>query len=126
MKNSFVSMKKIFLAAIALIALSQCTVEEIVPAQIDRSPAASESLTAAATGSLTISGVYTIYESIKDCKTCTFIIPANLTEIDGLELNLKAGSVICLNKAIQYGDLNFTNLEGTEESPIRIGTSEIK
>lgn len=118
-------MKKILVAAIVIVFLSQCSVEEIVPNQIDRSPVISE-LPAAAAGSLTISGVYTIYETIKDCKTCTFIIPADLTEIDGIELNLKAGSVICLKKSIQYGDLNFTNLEGTEESPIRIGTSDIQ
>lgn len=115
-------MKKILFAAFALVVLSQCTDEEIVPTQIDASAVEAETIPSAATGSFTISGVYTIYESIEDCSTCTFIVPAGLTEVDGLELNLKAGSVICLDKAIQYGDLTFTNLEGTEEKPITIGT----
>lgn len=116
------SMKKILFAAFALVVLSQCAEEGIVPTQTDASAVEVAPIPAAATGSYTISGIYTTYESIEDCSTCTFFVPADLTEVDGLKLNLKAGSVICLDKAIQYGDLTFTNLEGTEEKPITIGT----
>jgi Pyruvate/2-oxoacid:ferredoxin oxidoreductase delta subunit len=126
MKTSLLSMRSIVFAAIALFALSQCSEEDIVPAQTaatveDATEAATE-----ATGSFTITGVYTTYESVEDCTTCTFFVPANSTEIDGVKLNLKAGSVICLDKAFKYGDLNFTNLEGTEESPIIIGMTDRK
>ena len=80
----------------------------------------------AATGSMTISVVYTSYEDIQDCKTCTYVVPEDLAIVDGKELGLKPGSVICLNKAIQYGDIDFLNLEGTEENPIRIGNTTFK
>lgn len=118
-------MKKTLFAVCALVVFSQCTEEDIVPAQTDAS-ATEEALPVDATGSFTISGIYTIYESIDDCSTCTFVVPAELTEIDGAKLDLKAGSVICLDKGIQYGDLTFTNLEGTEENPIKIGTCGAK
>ncbi len=120
-------MKSILIAAFTLFAFSQCTEEEIVPAEA----AATDTETVSpapvdASGSMTISGVYTVYESIEDCKTCTFVVPADLAVVDGAELNLKAGSVICLDKAIRYGDVDFVNLEGTEKNPIKIGTADIK
>ena len=40
---------------------------------------------------------------------------------DGEELKVKAGWVICLDKALRYGDIEFVNLVGTESQPIRIG-----
>ena len=121
------SMKKIFLAAAsALFVFTQCTEEEIVPNQAPAAPAEQVSLPAEATGSMTISGIFTTYEEIKDCKTCTFVVPADLTVVDGKELGLKAGATICLDKAIKYGDVDFVNLEGTETNPIRIGTTTIK
>jgi Pyruvate/2-oxoacid:ferredoxin oxidoreductase delta subunit len=108
-------------AAIAFFAFSQCSEEEIVPAQAEAAYEDDAEISSDATGSFTISGVYTTYASVEDCTTCTFFVPATATEIDGAKLNLKAGAVICLDKALKYGDLEFTNLEGTEASPITIG-----
>ena len=115
-------MKKFLFSAIALFAFSQCTEEEVVPTAAPAAAIEAEATSAEPTGSFTISGLYTSYESIEDCNTCTYFVSADQTEIDGAALNLKAGSVICLDKAIEYGDLNFTNLEGTEARPIIIGT----
>ena len=125
MRTNLMTMKKILLAAFALFMFSQCTEEEVVPTQSTAAPTEDVALNTEATGSMTISGIFTTYEEIKDCKTCTFVVPADLSVVDGKELGLKAGSVICLDKAIKYGDVDFINLEGTEANPIRIGTSKI-
>jgi hypothetical protein len=126
MTTNLMSMKKIFLAAFALFIFSQCTEEEIVPSDTQAAaPSETVALAPEATGSMTITGIFTNYEEIKDCKTCTFVVPADLAVVDGKELGLKPGSVICLDKAVKYGDVDFINLEGTEALPIRIGTSTI-
>jgi hypothetical protein len=119
-------MKNILVAAFAVFSLAQCTEEEIVPAQAEVSAIEAVELPIQATGSMTISGVFTTYEDVADCKTCTYVVPADVAIVDGKELNLKAGSVICLDKAIQYGNVDFVNLEGTEENPIRIGSTKFK
>lgn len=124
MSNNLISMKKFLIAAFAVFTLAQCTEEEIVPAQAEVGPVEAVELPAQATGSMTISGVFTTYEDVEDCKTCTYVVPADVAVVDGKELNLKAGSVICLDKVIQYGDIDFVNLEGTEENPIKIGSTQ--
>jgi hypothetical protein len=126
MRNNLISMKNILVAAFAVFSLAQCTEEEIVPAQTEVSAVEAVELPIQATGSMTISGIFTSYEDIEDCKTCTYVVPADIAVVDGKELNLKAGSVICLDKAIKYGDVDFVNLEGTEENPIRIGAAKFK
>lgn len=126
MRNNLMSIKNILFAAGTVFALSQCTEEEIVPQQANAPAAETVSLPAEATGSMTISGVFTSYEDIQDCKTCNYVVPADVTVVDGKELNLKAGSVICLDKAVKYGDVEFLNLAGTESNPIRIGTTTFK
>ena len=117
-------MKNILVAAFAVFSLAQCTEEEIVPAQAEVSAIEAVELPVQAAGSMTISGVFTTYEDISDCKTCTYVVPADVAIVDGKELDLKAGSIICLDKAIQYGNVDFVNLEGTEENPIRIGSTK--
>ncbi|HEY9490211.1 MAG TPA: hypothetical protein VIQ51_17865, partial [Chryseosolibacter sp.] len=77
-----------------------------------------------ATGSMTISGVYTSYEDVKDCTTCTFVVPSDMLIVDGKELGLKPGAIICLDKAVRYGDVEFVNLQGTEDKPITIGSTD--
>ena len=124
MRNNPISMKNILVAAFAVFSLTQCTEEEIVPARTEVSAVEAVNLPMQATGSMTITGVFTTYEDVEDCKTCTYVVPADVAIVDGKELNLKAGSVICLDKAIQYGNVDFVNLEGTEENPIRIGTTK--
>ena len=119
-------MNKIIFAAFTLFIFSQCTEEEIAPARPDAPSMEAAAMPELATGSMTISGIFTSFEDIDDCKTCTYVVPANVTVVDGEELNLKAGSVICLDKAVRYGDVDFVNLEGTESSPIRIGATSFK
>jgi hypothetical protein len=126
MRTNLTSMKKILVAAFALFMFSQCTEQEIVPSQSAAAPAEAVAIPMEASGSMTISGIFTNYEDIADCKTCTYVVPAGTSVVDGKELELKAGAVICLDKAIQYGDVDFINLEGTESHPIRIGTTTIK
>lgn len=123
MRNNLISMKKILVAAFAVFTLAQCTEEEIVPAQAEVGAVEVAALPAQATGSMTISGVFTTYEDVADCKTCTYVVPADVAVVDGKELNLEEGAVICLDKAIKYGDIDFVNLEGSEENPIRIGSA---
>ena len=114
-------MKNILFAAFTLFIFSQCTEEEVTPTNVQ--PAAEQAvvLPEHPTGSMTISGAFTNYEDTEDCKTCTFVVPGDATIVDGEELKLKAGSVICLDKALRYGDIEFVNLVGTESQPIRIG-----
>lgn len=70
--------------------------------------------------SLTVVGENTIFVSGVDCKTCTFVVAEGATEVDGAELGLSAGSIICLKSGINYGDITFVNLNGTTEKPIII------
>ena len=123
MRNNLMTMKNILFAAFTLFIFSQCTEEEIAPSQAQPSVDQAVVLPEQPTGSMTISGVFTNYEDIADCKTCTYVVPADVTVVDGEELGLKAGSVICLDKAISYGDVDFINLIGTESKPIRIGST---
>lgn len=122
MRIDAISTKKILVAALAVFLFSQCSEEEMIPVNQPASPAENAVVPAEATGSVTISGIYTVYEAINDCSSCTFIVPADQAVVDGHELNLKPGAVICLDKAIKYGDVDFINLEGTAQNPIRIGT----
>ena len=122
MRIDLISMKKILVAALAVFLFSQCSEEEVIPVDQAASAADNAVVPAQAAGSVTISGIYTVYEAINDCSSCTFVVPADQAVIDGHELNLKPGAVICLDKAIKYGDVDFINLEGTEQNPIRIGT----
>ena len=116
-------MKKILFAAFTVFIFAQCSEEEIAPSQIKPSAEPAAVLPQQPTGSMTISGMFTTYEDIADCKTCTYVVPADVTVVDGEELNLRAGSVICLDKAVKYGDVDFVNLFGTESKPIRIGST---
>src|SRR5688572_30191025 len=109
MRTNLMSMKNILLAASALFIFSQCTEEEIVPNEAQATPTETVALNTEATGSMTISGIFTSYEDIKDCKTCTYVVPAEIAVVDGKELGLKPGAVICLDKAIRYGDVDFIN-----------------
>lgn len=54
------------------------------------------------------------------CSSCTYVVQPNKNVIDGQSLNLKPGSVICLNAATQYPNLIFRNLTGTAQQPIII------
>jgi len=119
-------MKNIFFAIFAVFIFAQCSEEEIVPQQAQAPAEESVEVAPEPTGSMTISGVFTSYEEIADCKTCTYIVPTDAAIVDGEKLGLEPGAVICLDKAKQYGDVDFVNLEGSEESPIRIGATRFQ
>ena len=112
------------LSAIATVVfLSSCSTEEEMIAPETTSAPTTETASAAEeieAGSLTVSGIYTEVQETTDCASCTYVVPKNATVVDGKELGFAPGSVICLDKAIRYNNLEFTNLEGTAESPIII------
>jgi hypothetical protein len=115
---------KLFALAVSVFFLSSCSTEDemVAPAaattmdEIDTTTPANEPEVA----SFTLSGIYTEITENTDCATCTYVVPANATTIDGKELGFAPGSVICLDKALRYKSLEFVNLEGTIESPITI------
>ncbi len=96
----------------------QETAFEEVATQAETMEAVSE--TQASIGSLTIIGENTEVRTGVDCKTCTFVVAKDASVVDGAALGLKAGSVICLESGVSYGDLTFVNLIGTSEQPIVI------
>jgi hypothetical protein len=115
---------KLFTLAVAMLFLGSCSTEEDMIAPTSTSVAEEETVATDESGSeiasFTLSGIYTDVTETTDCATCTYIVPANATLIDGKELGFAPGSVICLDKTIKYKSLEFTNLEGTSESPITI------
>jgi hypothetical protein len=56
----------------------------------------------------------------KACSTCTFVITATQSTIDGAVLGVKPGDVICLNAATKYNTLIFKNIIGTATQPVII------
>jgi hypothetical protein len=79
------------------------------------------------TESFTISGIHTVLSlEEKECTTCTFIVPATASLIDGKELDLNPGDVICLDKALRYGNLEFINIDGDLDNPVIIGYTRSK
>jgi hypothetical protein len=118
--------KKVFFAAATAFSFIQCSEEEGLvtsPTQtaVEQSVSARTEARPSVT-SLTISGVNTTFATAKDCATCTYIVPSGTSIVDGKALGLGAGSVICLNSLFEYGALELTNIEGTEERPIVITT----
>ncbi|HYG01392.1 MAG TPA: hypothetical protein VD927_03055 [Chryseosolibacter sp.] len=121
----FPVVKNVMLAATAVFSLAQCSEEEVRPATPVADSANVEIAATAVTPSLpsvTLTGINTIYATATDCSTCTYIVPAGSTVVDGKELGLKPGSVVCLNSIYNYGDLELQNFEGTKEQPIVITT----
>jgi hypothetical protein len=124
-QKSLSPLRNVLFVFVAVCLLASCQEEEaIAPAPTDVTTEA----TADEDGnfksnitSLTIMGENTVFAESVDCSTCTYVVAKNTDVIDGKALGLKPGSVICLDKALEYGDLSFENLEGTEESPITIG-----
>jgi hypothetical protein len=98
--------------AIALslfVSLFQCTEESLDPA----------TGFTATTLSATSAG-YTV--SPASCAECTYVVPSSTgtVVVDGLTLNLQAGSVICLSALNKYVNITFRNLVGTGANPIII------
>lgn len=114
---------KAVLAVSAVLALSQCADEEKIIDQSDPfTEAAQVSTTDKAASSFTITGIHTVVNNDIDCSTCTFYVQPSAHIIDGAVLKFKPGTVICLNNAVAYQQLEFVNLVGTEQNPIIIAS----
>lgn len=105
----------------SLFFLASCQDEEFAEVTEDMTTAAASAEVESNVESLTITGTNTFFTQDVDCKTCTYVVDANATVVDGAALGLKPGSVICLDAALRYGSLEFVNVDGTEEAPITIG-----
>jgi hypothetical protein len=119
----FPALKKVMFTATAVLALMQCSEEDTlvnpVAPQATVANASTENISAS---SLTVTGSNTAYTTLTDCKTCTYVVSANEEIIDGKAMGFKPGNIICLNKGVKYGNLEFVNLDGTPEKPILIAT----
>lgn len=58
------------------------------------------------------------------CSDCDFLISASDWKIDGTELGIQPGDIICLSG--NYNDLTFVNIEGTKEDPVIIKNCDEK
>jgi hypothetical protein len=116
------SLKYTLLSFALIIGLTQCTDEEELIAPIVAETVTDEESadTNSNIVSISISGVYTEMKEASTCSTCTYTVEAGTTVIDGNEISFKPGSVICLSKDVNYGTLEFTNMEGTADEPIVI------
>jgi hypothetical protein len=124
-KMIFPTLKKAMFTATAVIALMQCTEEELVkPSAIatESEISAASASNHATVSSLTVTGANTTYTTLTDCKTCTYIVSPKEELIDGKILGFKPGNIICLNKGVNYGNIEIINVEGTIEKPITIAT----
>ena len=97
------------------------TVAKDADAKMDAATAATSSVE-----SITIMGENTQVVGSVDCKTCTFVLDNKSETIDGAELGVKPGNIICLETGITYGNISFVNLQGTEENPILIANTTRK
>lgn len=116
------SVKSIFFSTAIVLTLVQCSEEEIVAEESIVEDMTTEIMSEAVNvASISVEGVYTEVQGDVSCNTCTYVVAPAETTVDGKELGLKPGSVICLRKSLQYSSVDFVNLEGTEENPIVIG-----
>jgi hypothetical protein len=106
----------------SLFFMASCQEDEIVEAVEDAPTSAMAVETVSNIGSITIESANANFSDNVECSTCTYVVAENLETIDGKELGLAPGSVICLDAAKKYGNLTFVNVDGTEEAPITIGT----
>jgi hypothetical protein len=120
-EKTFSVVKKLFFTLVAICFLASCQDDEMLAVSEDAETTAA-SVTESQIGSLTITGSNTQFAERVTCSTCTFVVDTNAEVIDGKELGLKAGAVVCLQTGVKYGNLEFTNLEGTADKPIIIGT----
>jgi hypothetical protein len=122
-RKFFPAIKKVMFTATAIFALTQCSQDDDFIKPTASETAASSAVVDAqsvSVSSLTVSGTNTAFTTVQDCKSCTYIVAGSEQLIDGKKF--KAGDIICLNKGIKYGNLEFINLEGSTEHPIIIAT----
>jgi hypothetical protein len=118
-QKSPITLKKLFVIAAAVCSLASCQEDELTNVSNTAIDAAEQ--VESNVPSITVTGANTHFAESVDCNTCSFVVDGASTTIDGKELGLKAGSIICLKSGVKYNNLEFVNLEGTTESPIIIG-----
>ena len=111
----------LFVAA-SLFFMASCQEDEFTEVVEDAKTSATAVEGESNVASITIEGTNTVFSDNVACSTCTYVVADNIETIDGKELGLAPGSVICLDAAKKYGNLTFVNVDGTEEAPITIGT----
>ncbi len=124
--KSLTSLKNLLFASAAVCLLAQCSTEDdmVAPTLSEPQEISADGNVESNISSVTITGLNTTLSGTSlDCTTCTYVVANTTDVVDGAALGLKAGSVICLDEALKYGDLEFVNLEGTEENPIIIGST---
>lgn len=109
------------LSAASVFFMASCQDDELTEISQDATTSAMAVEGESNVASLTIEGTNTEFSDNVTCSTCTYVVAEDLEVIDGKELGLAPGSVICLDAAKKYGNLTFVNIEGTEEAPITIG-----
>lgn len=118
--------RKILIASSACLLMVSCAEEDQMLEQSANSPA--EEIVAVVeesdVASVTISGIYTDVIETVDCASCTFLVPENVTVVDGVALGIRPGSVVCIANGRKLGEVEFINMVGTEEAPIVIGSCE--
>jgi hypothetical protein len=120
--NIFKAAKVLSLTSALFLGMTQCSEEQIINEQQvaeDMVTEATSSTTDVA--SISVSGLFTEFAGEIECSTCSYMVDANEKVVDGKALGLKAGSVICLKKAVKYASVEFVNLEGSQQNPIVIG-----
>ena len=111
------------LAVGLIITAASCTPEdELVAPTETPEPAATTSASDETVGSVTISGEFTEFRDQQECSTCSYVVPEDATVVDGAELGIEPGYVICLNKGLKYKPLEFVNVAGTADNPVVIAT----
>ena len=121
--RTFQSLAKTILpSALALFIFAQCNTED-PKVQKEQVTAETETIVNeedASVVSLTIDGIHTVISYIDDCKTCNYIVPENVSLVDGKEIGIKPGQAICLNENFRYGNLKLINLEVEANNPITV------
>jgi hypothetical protein len=122
--NILSKVKFCLLIATSVFALTQCSEEEVIAPSVPKEAAANLSIQEDVPFSLNISGIHTFSTSEVSCKTCKYVVAANVSTIDGQKLGIKPGDLICLDAALKYGSLEFINLNGTIEHPVVIANCD--
>jgi hypothetical protein len=106
-------------------ALSHCSNDDIinpVPATVAANQTTAQ---AGMPLSLSVSGIHTFSTEPVACKTCTYVVASSETVIDGNDLGIKPGDIICLDAAKNYNNsLEFVNILGTLEKPVIIAKTD--
>ncbi len=122
-KNS--GLRNVLMGCMVAFMMFSCTTEdEIFEEAAPAAPETVEVVEEADVASVTLIGIYTEFSENVDCATCSYTVPANVKTVDGAELGIKPGNVVCIPAGRKAGEIEFINMVGTEQQPIIIGNCE--